>query len=115
MDAACIDYKDTGYFSQTVIDYLENVPELRSFYSYRPTLKGFAEQFDNKKVIANRDLLAEVLTEQYFGNSQKGEPELESADFIRKRIQLLKKPIPTRLLPAISLIYLPVRCILFIR
>ncbi|MDB5129316.1 bacillithiol biosynthesis cysteine-adding enzyme BshC [Mucilaginibacter sp.] len=92
MDAACIDYKDTGYFSQTVIDYLENVPELRSFYSHRPTLKGFAELFDHKKVIANRDLLAQVLTEQYFGISQNGIPELDAADFIRKRIELLKLP-----------------------
>jgi hypothetical protein len=51
MDAACIDYKETGYFSQTVIDYLENVPELRSFYSHRPTLKGFAELFNIKKLL----------------------------------------------------------------
>jgi bacillithiol biosynthesis cysteine-adding enzyme BshC len=92
MDAACIDYKDTGYFSQTVIDYLENVPELRSFYSHRPTLKGFAELFNHKKVIANRHLLAQVLTEQYFGISQNGIPELDAADFIRKRIGLLKLP-----------------------
>jgi bacillithiol biosynthesis cysteine-adding enzyme BshC len=90
MDAACIDYKDTGYFSQTVIDYLEDDPELRSFYSYRPTLKGFAELLNNKKVIADRELLVEVLTEQYFHNSEKGVPELNSADYIRQRIQLLK-------------------------
>jgi bacillithiol biosynthesis cysteine-adding enzyme BshC len=92
MDAACIDYKDTGYFSQTVIDYLDNVPELRSFYSHRPTLQGFADLFNNKKVIANRNLLAQVLTEQYFKNAKEGVPELESADFIRKRINLLKLP-----------------------
>jgi hypothetical protein len=64
MDAACIDYKETGYFSQTVIDYVDDVPELRSFYSYRPTLKGFAELFEHKKVIANRQLLVEFLTEK---------------------------------------------------
>jgi bacillithiol biosynthesis cysteine-adding enzyme BshC len=103
MDAACIDYKETGYFSQTVIDYLENVPELRSFYSHRPTLKGFAELFNHKKVIANRDLLAEVLLEQYFGKSEtpldrtydsesQPKPKLESAELIRKRIELLKLP-----------------------
>jgi bacillithiol biosynthesis cysteine-adding enzyme BshC len=89
MDAACIDYKETGYFSQTVIDYVDDVPELRSFYSYRPTLKGFAELFEHKKVIANRQLLVEVLTEQYFKNSQKGAPELEAAEFVRKKIESL--------------------------
>jgi len=65
MEAACIDYKDTGSFSPTVIDYLDDNPELRSFYSYRPDLKGFAELFDHKKVVANRDVLVAVLSEQY--------------------------------------------------
>jgi bacillithiol biosynthesis cysteine-adding enzyme BshC len=93
MDAACIDYKDTGYFSQTVIDYLENVPELRSFYSYRPTLEGFAELFENKKVVADRQLLVEVLHGQYFKNHEGTSPtpiKLEAADFIRQKIDLLK-------------------------
>jgi hypothetical protein len=102
MDAACIDYKETGYFSQTVIDYLDDVPELRSFYSHRPTLKGFAELFENKKVIADRQLLVEVLTEQYFKNSQKGTPELEAAEFVRKKLNRLARPTPTPLLPGTS-------------
>ncbi len=65
MDATCISYKDTGYFSKTVTDYLEDQPDLRSFYSYRPDLKGFAELFNDKKVTADRPLLVEVLTHQY--------------------------------------------------
>ncbi len=65
MDAACIDYKETGFFSQTITDYLDNHPELRSFYSHRPDLKGFAEILEHKKVIANRQILAEVLKSQY--------------------------------------------------
>ena len=48
MDVTCISYKDTGYFSPTVIDYLDDVPELRKFYSYRPTLDGFAQLLQNK-------------------------------------------------------------------
>lgn len=101
MDAACIDYKETGFFSQTVIDYLEDVPELRSFYSQRPTLAGFADLFKLKKVIADRQLLVEVLMEQYFGkagspkdgkSASNNFPELEAADFIRKKIELLGAP-----------------------
>lgn len=65
MDSACINYKDTGYFSQTVIDYLEDLPELRSFYSYRPDLNGFAELLKNKTVVADRELLHNILREQY--------------------------------------------------
>ncbi|TWR27356.1 bacillithiol biosynthesis cysteine-adding enzyme BshC [Mucilaginibacter pallidiroseus] len=87
MDAACIDYKDTGYFSQTVIDYLDDVPELKSFYSHRPTMQGFADLFKHKKVVANRPLLTQVLNEQYFGNT--GHPELDSAAIIKQNIDLL--------------------------
>jgi len=65
MDSACINYKDTGYFSQTVIDYLEDLPELRSFYSYRPDLNGFAALLKNKKVVADRGILVSVLRQQY--------------------------------------------------
>lgn len=65
MDAACIDYKETGYFSQTVTDYLEDKPDLRPFYSHRPDLDGFKALLQTKKVIGDRDLLAKVLTNQY--------------------------------------------------
>ncbi|RVU01528.1 bacillithiol biosynthesis cysteine-adding enzyme BshC [Mucilaginibacter limnophilus] len=65
MDAHCISYKDTGYFSKTVIDYLDDAPELRPFYGYRPTFDGFSALLKNKKVIADRQLLADILTEQY--------------------------------------------------
>ena len=65
MDSACIDYKDTGSFSPTVIDYLEDAPALRPFYGSRPDLDGFAEFLKTKKVIADRKILVEILTEQY--------------------------------------------------
>jgi bacillithiol biosynthesis cysteine-adding enzyme BshC len=65
MDVACISYKETGAFSPTVIDYLEDKPELREFYSHRPTLEGFAELIKTKKVIADRKLLADTIEDQY--------------------------------------------------
>jgi bacillithiol biosynthesis cysteine-adding enzyme BshC len=65
MDAACISYKETGYFSQTVTDYLEDKPELRLFYGHRPDFDGFAQFLKAKKVVADRNLLARVLIEQY--------------------------------------------------
>jgi len=87
MDANCISYKDTGFFSPTVINYLEDAPDLRSFYSYRPTMDGFAELFNHKKVAADRELLAKVLTNQYFDN-QKGKSR--NAETVAKNIELLK-------------------------
>jgi bacillithiol biosynthesis cysteine-adding enzyme BshC len=88
MDATCIDYQETGYFSKTVIDYLDDVPELQSFYSYRPDLKGFAQLLENKKVTANRQLLVQVLTEQY---NKPGNPELPFLSTVQANINLLKQ------------------------
>ncbi len=87
MDATCIDYQQTGYFSKTLTDYLDDVPELKSFYNYRPTLKGFAELLENKKVTANRSLLAQVITEQY---NKPGNPEMPHLSTVQANIDLLK-------------------------
>ncbi|MES2810805.1 MAG: bacillithiol biosynthesis cysteine-adding enzyme BshC [Bacteroidota bacterium] len=65
MDVACISYKETGAFSPTVIDYLEDKPELKEFYSHRPTLDGFAGLLQHKQVIADRNLLADTIEDQY--------------------------------------------------
>src|SRR5580698_10381854 len=83
MDSSCIDYKDTGSFSPTVIDYLENNPELRSFYSYRPDLKGFAELLENKKVIADRSILADILRKQYEEITDHQAAALENINLLR--------------------------------
>jgi len=65
MDVSCISYKDTGFFSSTVTDYLEGKPELKPFYAHRPDFEGFAELLKTKKVVADREILANVLNEQY--------------------------------------------------
>ena len=85
MDALYINYKDTGSFSPTVIDYLENHPALRPFYGHRPDFNGFSEILKNKKVIANREVLVEVLQKQY----GDGVP-LNSLPLLSQNIQLLK-------------------------
>ncbi|QQL48698.1 bacillithiol biosynthesis cysteine-adding enzyme BshC [Mucilaginibacter ginkgonis] len=65
MDIQCISYKETGYFSKTVTDYLDNAPALEPFYTYRPNLDGFTQILKDRKVTANRELLVTVLNEQY--------------------------------------------------
>jgi bacillithiol synthase len=89
MDAACIDYKDTGYFSQTVIDYLEDKPELRPFYRYRPNIEGFKALLKNKKVTGDRELLAGVLSEQY---KQISKLNIRDSGLVHQNIELLKSP-----------------------
>jgi bacillithiol biosynthesis cysteine-adding enzyme BshC len=85
MDSACIDYKETGSFSPTVIDYLEDAPALRPFYGYRPDLTGFAELLKNKKVIADREVLADVLREQYLQICDHQLKALENISSLRQQ------------------------------
>ncbi|MDB5025992.1 MAG: bshC [Mucilaginibacter sp.] len=87
MDAACINYKETGYFSQTVVDYLEDKPELRPFYSHRPDLEGFRALLKNKKVTTDRHLLARVLTKQYEPISKLN---MRNSKSVQDHISLLK-------------------------
>jgi len=87
MDSSCIDYKDTGFFSQTVIDYIEDKPELRSFYSFRPDWGGFSQVLKNRKVTADREVLAKVLTEQYASISDLG---FGISNLVSDNISLLK-------------------------
>ncbi|MFI5157964.1 MAG: bacillithiol biosynthesis cysteine-adding enzyme BshC [Sphingobacteriales bacterium] len=65
MESSCISYKETGYFSQTVIDYIDDTAELRPFYSQRPDFDGFAKLLKNKKVTTDREVLVKVLLKQY--------------------------------------------------
>ena len=89
MDAACIDYKDTGYFSQTVIDYLEDKPELRPFYSHRPDIEGFKALLKDRKVYADRELLTKVLSEQY---EQISKLDIRNSKLVHDNIDLLRSP-----------------------
>src|SRR5436305_35900 len=87
MLSSCIDYKDTGFFSQTVIDYIDDKPELRPFYSHRPDMEGFKALLKTKKVITDRKILAEVLTGQYHAISQL----THDSQRVRDNIALLKE------------------------
>jgi bacillithiol biosynthesis cysteine-adding enzyme BshC len=88
MEASCIDYKDTGFFSQTVIDYLEDKPELRSFYSYRPDMEGFRQILKDERVTADRNILADVLSLQYEPISKLS---IRNSKLVHDNISLLKE------------------------
>lgn len=65
MKATYIDYRETCSFSDGLIRYLCNDPELNSFQSYPPNLQGFHDLLKSKKNNSNREILVEVLKEQY--------------------------------------------------
>lgn len=63
-----IDYVKTGYFSQLVIDYLNDAPDLNRFYAFAPTMEGLKDAVAARKnFVCNRSLLVSELKKQYQG------------------------------------------------
>ncbi len=61
-----IPFKETGYFSSFIADYLNKDPFLKPFYNRFPQLEEFETQLQEKaKDPINREVLVEVLQEQY--------------------------------------------------
>ncbi|MEQ8908749.1 MAG: bacillithiol biosynthesis cysteine-adding enzyme BshC [Vicingaceae bacterium] len=86
MDTDCIHYKDTGYFSPIILDYLAGSEKLRPFYSHPPKLESFdaaieAKQFDSEK----RETLHQSLQAQY----KKGGIKLKSASLTQQNVTAL--------------------------
>lgn len=67
MKAFCIDYKDTGNFSNLLLDYVDRHPQLADFITEWPTLPAFGRQIDRKQSFpsAHRQTLVDVLKQQY--------------------------------------------------
>jgi bacillithiol biosynthesis cysteine-adding enzyme BshC len=65
MKATYIDYNDTNSFSKTLIAYLGQNEALAPFYGNKPDYNGFGEQMSKKKNFAHRELLTQVLSDQY--------------------------------------------------
>jgi bacillithiol synthase len=60
-----IPYNETNAFSEIVTSYLENSRELQSFYAHRPDTEGFKKTIRAKEGSVNRQLLVDVLNDQY--------------------------------------------------
>lgn len=83
MKAASVLHQDTHSFSQLVIDYLANAPELEPFYQFRPNREGMQQAIEKRKQYpVNRRLLVEVLQEQY--------QDYELDEGLIKQLELLK-------------------------
>jgi bacillithiol biosynthesis cysteine-adding enzyme BshC len=78
-----ISFKDTGYFSELICDYLEEKNELRPFYSNATSFKGFEKQIKEKSsfALAKRKVLINSLVKQH--------EHLELSEKTTKNIQLL--------------------------
>ncbi|MES2703586.1 MAG: bacillithiol biosynthesis cysteine-adding enzyme BshC [Bacteroidota bacterium] len=72
-----VPYKETGFFSHLVNDYLEGHPELSNFYTHTPDEAGLAAAIDERaNYPVDRKLLVNTLTAQYeqlnkYGNTEQ--------------------------------------------
>ena len=63
-----VTFKDTGYFSKIICDYLEEKEGLQEFYKHFPNLSGFKKQIElrsGKNDLLDRKTLVQSLQEQY--------------------------------------------------
>ncbi len=70
MDVDCIPFKETGYFSKLICDYLDQHEELKPFFNKYPTLENFEAQMQEKQANfpkEHRMVLVNALNNQYKG------------------------------------------------
>ena len=68
MKVTHIPFKSTGFFSKTMIDYLEKSEKINSFYNNFPSLEGFKSQIESKSQSFSKErrkTLVDVLKKQY--------------------------------------------------
>ncbi len=87
MHSEGIPFKETGFFSRLIVDYLEQLPELNPFYGRFPSLQAFKGQIEEKGnhfPDTHRKVLCEVLTDQY--------ASLEISGATREHLEKLREP-----------------------
>lgn len=75
-------YRQTGFFSKIILDYLDQPDHLKQFFLQSPTTDGIKAAIDQrKKFNTNRPLLVKTLEEQY--------ANIETSAQVKKNISLL--------------------------
>jgi len=85
MKVTQIPFKDTGFFSTTMLDYLEQKEAIQSFYNNFPDSLGFHNQIEEKEnshSLQSRFVLVEALKKQY--------TNVDISDKTQENIELLK-------------------------
>jgi bacillithiol biosynthesis cysteine-adding enzyme BshC len=67
IETECIPFRETGYFSKLICDYLDQKPALKGFYGNFPSIEAYAAQINQKQHFpeAHRKVLHDVLVDQY--------------------------------------------------
>lgn len=78
-----ISYKETGYFSKIITDYLSQNNSLQNFYQHRSDLQGIKNAIESrKKINTNRQVLVEQLEQQYLS--------IDTSEKVKQNIAVLK-------------------------
>lgn len=88
MDIDCLPFKNTGYFSSLICDYLDQKAALKPFYNRFPTLENFKGQIEEKAKSfpdGNREVLYNALQSQY--------ANIKTSKKTQEHIRQLKEPI----------------------
>lgn len=88
MDIDCLPFKNTGYFSSLMCDYLDEKESLKPFYNRFPNLENFEGQIEEKAKNfpdAHREVLYTSLQRQY--------KETNTSKKTQDHIKQLKEPI----------------------
>jgi bacillithiol biosynthesis cysteine-adding enzyme BshC len=86
METDCIHFKETGYFSQIITDYLEENPKITEFYAHSPKLDAFKEAIQKRNFSSEkRSILKTALQQQY----QKGKIKLSNESQLAENINAL--------------------------
>jgi len=70
MEVDCIPFKETGYFSRLICDYLDQKTDLKPFFNRFPTLENLKGQIEEKQANypkSNRPVLVKAISNQYNG------------------------------------------------
>ena len=86
MEVECIPFRETGYFSQLICDYLEQKEGLTPFYNRYPLAENFEAQIKEKMANfpkENRTVLVQALKNQYRG--------IDASKATQKNMEALQK------------------------
>ena len=86
MEVDCIAFRETGYFSELICDYLDAKKGLKPFYNRMPNLENFKAQLEEKEKtfpLENRKVLVEALKGQY--------ADVETSEATLTNIEALKE------------------------
>ncbi len=86
MDIDCLPFKDTGYFSELICDYIAQDEKLKPFYGRFPNSESFLAQMEEKSANfpeAHRAILATALEAQYQG--------FDTSEILQDNITSLRK------------------------